>query len=146
MILFLCAGNTCRSPLAQYLAKAEGKKRGLSSEFSSAGLYAFPGDEMSGGSFRALKRRGIDGGKFRSRSLSPYLLEEAELIVPMTKGIAADVRASYPEAESKLYLFWERGGREVPDPYGGSDALYEETAKTIEDDIQVLFSDPEVIL
>ena len=67
-ILFLCGGNTCRSPLSERIMKKKAEENGLSIETESAGLEAFSGDEASAYTILTAKKMGIDLRNHRSRN------------------------------------------------------------------------------
>ncbi len=123
-ILFVCTGNTCRSPMAEYLLRAALKERGIRNiRVSSAGLCAEPGQPMSVHAKKALALAGIRGGKFRSRLLTREMLEESNLILVMTES---HKRALLP-AKNVFTVGEFAGGGDIPDPYGGSLEEYMKT-------------------
>ena len=124
-ILFVCTGNTCRSPMAAALWRQMG------GEALSAGLSAREGDCASPGALAVMAERGLDLESHIAQRLSAALVLKADVIVPMSASHAAAITARYPEAENKIRLIGP-----VPDPYGGdmdvyrrcADALYEKLA------------------
>lgn len=114
MILFVCTGNTCRSPLAQAL----GKKLGL--ETASAGLYALPGTPASPEARQAALAHGCDLSRHRARQLTAALADQADLICPMTAAHADAIRRQFPQAAGKLLPL----STEIPDPFGHGTAAY----------------------
>jgi len=122
MILFVCSGNTCRSPLAAAMARQRGW------DAQSAGLYAAPGAPASPGSCRAAERRGLDLWGHRARRLSAEMVEQAERIYVMMDALYALVLLHFPQAAGKLYVLRPA----IPDPYGGDDAEYERCAGYLE--------------
>ena len=127
-IVFVCTGNTCRSPMAEYLLKKalkEKKLRGF--KISSAGVGAKKGDPINPKSAYVLQEQGIKLGKFSSAPVSERLLKEAFAFVCMTERhmeylrvVRWDVlrKAGEEEIENNIYSFYELAGCEVPDPYG----------------------------
>ena len=110
-ILFICSGNTCRSPMAEALMKS--KCRGLNDiTVSSCGLYAFSGDSASQGSIEAMKHYGIDLTSHRARAFSEYMIDEYDLFVVMTNEHMATL--SQIVAKDKIIVL----GGGIPDPYG----------------------------
>lgn len=124
-ILFLCTGNTCRSPLAQGLMRKKADERKLSIEAHSAGLAAMVGDSVSEGSVLAAKKHGVDISSHRSRPFSEYMADEYDLFVVMTV-FHQQVLSSFVPKE-KIHIL--SGG--VPDPYGGGNEIYEQCADVI---------------
>lgn len=127
-IVFVCTGNTCRSPMAEYLLKKvlkEKKLRGF--KVSSAGVGAKKGNPINPKSAYILEEQGIKLGKFSAMPVSEKLLKEAFAFVCMTerhKDYLMDMRwnvlrkAGEEEIENNIYSFYELAGCEVPDPYG----------------------------
>jgi protein-tyrosine-phosphatase len=96
-VLFVCAGNICRSPFAEGLARRLAAERGLDVEFASAGEIALDGDRCPPDAIAAAKEFGVDLSSHRARRLTT---DEADEVVP---------------------LF------DVPDPLGRGPAAYRET-------------------
>lgn len=127
-ILFVCTGNTCRSPMAEYyfrhLCEASGR-----SDFTvvSAGLSSFGGEPVSRNAALVLDKIGISSGQHRSRVLTPSLVAAADLIVCMTASHADMLAGYFPGSAGKSHLLLEYAGivGDVPDPYGGSPEQYE---------------------
>lgn len=132
-ILFVCTGNTCRSPMAEGGLRVllEGKKAD-NIEVFSAGTGAIPGCPATLYAIEASKTWDADISGHRSRPLSPELLEEVDLILVMTPHHYLDVTSMLPEAADKTYLikkYPEPGGdgEGVADPIGGSLDQYNQT-------------------
>ncbi|WP_277349123.1 low molecular weight protein arginine phosphatase [Luteolibacter luteus] len=137
-VLFICTGNTCRSPMAESLFRKAVEKRG---DFivQSAGVAAYPGDKANPETVKLLSSRGIAVDGFRSQPLSEELVEQATHIFAMTSGHLEALENLFPDYSDKFYLtceFVEIPGRgvaaDVPDPIGMGRKAYEETAKTLD--------------
>lgn len=134
-VLFVCSGNTCRSPMAAaLLRRALARKLGVQPHeldaagyvIGSAGLHAATGDPVSSGARVAMSQRGIDVAAHRARRLSPELLAAQDHVFVMTNRLLHELRRLAPHPE-RVRLVDENGG-DVVDPYGGSDAEYEACA------------------
>lgn len=133
-ILFVCTGNTCRSPLAEVLARRELDRRNWTHvRVSSAGTSALEGAPVSDGSLRVAAARGLDLSGHRARPLDPAVVDEADVVLTMSASHAARVVALGGDGKVDLltrFVGGSEGG--VPDPFGGDDAVYDETAAVLE--------------
>lgn len=127
-IVFVCTGNTCRSPMAEAALKKELRKRKIRwYSVSSAGLRAKDGAPMSENSRRALQEAGIPVSEtFASRRLTPKILSEAYAVVCMTEE-QARLLAPAPNVTCMYAL----AGRDIPDPYGQGIDVYRATLRAI---------------
>lgn len=134
-ILFVCSGNTCRSPMAAAVAS-----RMLQQEYGvdeagldklgigviSAGSYAMPGLRATPQAVEAVAQLGGDLSNHRSRSLTPELIHAADVIYTMTRSHADAVRGMSPTAASRIVPLDPDG--DVEDPIGGPLSLYRDVA------------------
>lgn len=124
-ILFLCTGNTCRSPMAQAIFDKKAKERGLSVISDSAGISAFTGDRASEKTISLMKERGIDLSSHRSRRFSEYMADEYDYFVCMTRE-QSEAIAPFVNEERILV------GEEIWDPGDDSMAIYRLCADKME--------------
>lgn len=125
LFLFVCSGNTCRSPMAEAIARAE-----LSARFGrrpparvlSAGLTVHPGAPLTPEAEVALCEIGTDPGRHRARPLTPELLERAEAVFCMTAAHREAVLRMVPGAAGKVFCLDPDG--DIPDPIGGALEVY----------------------
>ena len=125
-ILFVCTGNSCRSPMAELYFNDLCHRNGLETlHAGSAGLAAWDGGAISRPAAAVMGEMGIDCGAFRSARFTPALAAECDLLVAMTAGHAAAMRQVAPACADRVRLLLDfAGGGEVPDPFGGSVSDY----------------------
>jgi len=125
-VLFVCCGNTCRSPMAECLFNALCGKRGLPWRAESAGLRVLEGDVATDGAFYEMRRRGLSLARHVAQPLSAMLIRGTRLVVAMGDSYARMIRDRFPEA--RVIAF----NPPVPDPFGGPPAVYRATADNLE--------------
>lgn len=129
-ILFVCTGNTCRSPMAEALMAKLAEDENLDIRTASAGLFANDGDSASPEAVIAMKKYGIDLSTHKAQSINNFLVERSDLILTMTAGH----KMVFGEmAKGKVYTLCEYAGVEgdIDDPFGGDVEEYEEVAEMI---------------
>ena len=122
-ILFVCTGNICRSPMAACYFRHICTERAIRNvTCASAGLATFGGAHMSKFAREALRQHGVPAPEHESQALSTLLMEKADLIVAMTADHVAELRARFPQAQTKVrtLLSFIGSNADVWDPFGGS--------------------------
>ena len=127
-VLFVCTGNTCRSPMAECLLNALAREQGAQVCAASAGLCAPDGAPASEGALFAMRRRGLSLEGHRARTVTREMLEDADLVVCMGQSHLIALRARFPGLSTPLRAFDDPP---VSDPYGGDAAAYERAAGDI---------------
>jgi protein arginine phosphatase len=133
-LLFVCTGNTCRSPLAKVMAAAELVARGINDwETDSAGLAALSAMPASENAVAAAAEEGRDLSGHRSKPLTPELLAQSELVLVMTERHRATLQKVAPVLAGKIYTLKGYLGLsgDVPDPYGGDIEEYRRTKEEL---------------
>ena len=134
-VLFVCTGNTCRSPMAEcmFRAAAQGRYEAL-----SAGVYALSGAPARDGAKRAMQRRGLSLEGHLSRAVTSVLLDGVDLIVGMSGTHIMQLKMMYPACRTPMIALDDPP---VSDPYGGDDAAYERAACDIARQLPRLMKD-----
>ncbi|SDZ41557.1 low molecular weight protein arginine phosphatase [Bacillus sp. 166amftsu] len=136
-VLFVCTGNTCRSPMAEALLRHYGEGK---FEAKSAGVFANPGSDASLYAKDALAEKGVKIAH-ASQQITEELLEWADMVLTMTESHKQLVLGYYPNAGEKvhtLYKFVEGTSKDISDPFGGSLSIYQSTLVEMEELIQTL--------
>jgi protein-tyrosine-phosphatase/tRNA A37 threonylcarbamoyladenosine synthetase subunit TsaC/SUA5/YrdC len=144
MVVLVCTGNTCRSPMAEALLRNMLSKR-FAAHFAegqpapavavSAGLSAFPGGSASPEAIAVMKQRGLSLIHHQSRAVSDRLLMQADLVLTMTRSHRQAIVQRWPDLAKRTALLSDNNG-DVSDPFGGSESVYAACAEQIEDYLQ----------
>jgi len=137
--VFVCSGNTCRSPMAEGIAKqALAQQYGVSvdqlgsvgAQALSAGIFAFQGMPATPEAIDVMNTMGIDLTRHYSQPLSPELIHQADVLYCMTPVHRSAVIHMSPTAEDKIQMLVPDG--EVSDPIGSGLSGYQQCAKLIQ--------------
>ncbi|MFJ7736093.1 low molecular weight protein arginine phosphatase [Lysinibacillus sp. NPDC097287] len=132
-ILFVCTGNTCRSPMAAAILKGKQVKN---LNVRSAGIYAIPYTEMSEYAKQILDEANIEH-QHQAAQLSSEEIEWADLILTMTSSHRDSIIANFPAFEQKIFTLKEyvqtNESQDVVDPYGGNKRIYEVTFRELKE-------------
>lgn len=141
-VLLVCSGNTCRSPMAAALLQSIWEKAnpGWPLTVLSAGTGAFPGLGASEHAVSVLKVRGIDLSHHRSQPVQGALLENVDLVLTMTGRHKEYLLGLWPNLAGRVFTLGEYAGTnlDIPDPFGGAESVYEETAVSLEQVLQAV--------
>ena len=143
-VLFVCTGNTCRSPMAEQIFNQEALD--VSAHATSAGLDAQEASPINPLAVEALKGLGYSPTEHSSKLLSTEAVEAADVIVTFTQSQKIELGQRFPAADGKVFTISEYANtgvseiEDVPDPYGKSAVVYQETAETIASLVKVIVS------
>jgi protein-tyrosine-phosphatase len=143
-ILFVCTGNICRSPMAEYLFRS---RLGPDMPWTacSSGLAATDGLAASQTAIEVMNELGIDIKDHRSRELTKELVDAATIILVMTSNQALELKKRFPKARDRVHLLGsfsrdpgsQAGGgtaaaaKDIPDPVGAGIEIYRRTLSDI---------------
>lgn len=140
LVAFCCTGNTCRSPMAEFLLKDELSRIGINNvEVYSFGLFASVGQPMSENSKLALKTLGVPYNERTARQITEELFDKCEYIFAMTNGHKDALLNSFGDTD-KVYTLSEASETfgDIIDPYGGNLEDYLNCAKEIQCKVRVI--------
>lgn len=133
-ILFICTGNTCRSPMAEGILNHIATEKKINISSKSAGIYAFDGDNVSPNAVKVLSNIGIDIKDKKSMQVHKDLVEEADLILTMSNSHKKQLIMRFPFAVNKVFLLNEyafKNIKDIEDPYGRGELDYKEACDEI---------------
>ncbi len=134
-ILFVCSGNTCRSPMAEGIFNKVAKEKGLPFFATSCGCATYGGDKASENSIKVCKETGVDLNAHISRGLTVGAVENAYRIYPLSDSHFRVL---------KQYFQWKNGienSLDISDPYGEDEKIYENCRDEIKGKIDAIFEE-----
>ena len=139
-LLFVCTGNVCRSPMAVGLLRDKliRDKMNHHVRVRSAGIWALEGQTASAYARQVMAEQDLDISEHRGRNLTQAVVDEADLILVMTRQHAQTIARNFEGDTGKVHLLSEMIGPayDIQDPYGGSLPDYRRTATELEDLIE----------
>jgi protein-tyrosine-phosphatase len=139
-ILFVCTGNTCRSPIAEAIARKFANERGLIDlEIASAGTSAWEGAPASDGALLVCMERSIDLSQHRSQQLTRELVAASDYIFAMGEHHLERIEAMGGEGKAYLLTVYASNGatgRSVNDPFGGDLDVYRTTVDELHQEVR----------
>jgi len=129
-VLFVCTGNTCRSPMAAVVLQDKVNIECLINEIhvSSAGLAAVPGAPAADNACAAVASIGLSLVSHKATALSMNMIEAADLVFTMTRQHRDAILRALPTAGRKVFTLAEyvESEEEITDPYGGDLSSYQD--------------------
>ena len=122
LVLLVCTGNTCRSPMAEYMLRNLAEQAGDRLRVASAGTWPNVGQSAASEAIGLLREDGIDLCPHRSHMLTQQDVDSADLILVMERGHREDISQRFARTRDKLYLLSEMAGQysDIDDPHGGT--------------------------
>lgn len=132
-ILIVCTGNTCRSPMAEGIFNELSKDTDLDLQVLSAGISAYEGSPISENAIKAMDSI-HKISHYRAKMVNKDLVNQADLILTMTKIHKDRLISRYGGIEEKTYLLNEYAfgiEEDIMDPFGGSLSVYHKVREEI---------------
>jgi 16S rRNA (cytidine1402-2'-O)-methyltransferase len=142
-VMFVCAGNTCRSVMARYYAAKAASDRGLDLDFTSSGLAADASAPTPPPVKALLKKEEAPDFEHVPATITAELAEEAGLILAMTHAQKAAILERFPAAFDKTFTLTEYAGSgpgDIADPFGGDDAAYSVSFRLIKKAVNAILN------
>jgi len=140
-VVFVCTGNTCRSPMAEHLYLRLSREAGLPRTAASAGVAAAGGAPLSRGAAAALTARGISSAPHQARRVDKSMLDSADAVYVMERSHRDSLISLFPESAAKIVVLREDAGllpSDVEDPVGTDAAEYQACASSIEEALKII--------
>lgn len=127
-ILVICVGNICRSPMAEYLLKAQYP----SIHIESAGISGLTGQPADAKALLCMSRLNIDMASHIAKKLDVQHLKQADLILVMSLNQQKHIEQTWPFVKGKIFRLGHWRDQNVPDPYQHEQVVFDETCQLIQ--------------
>ena len=131
-VLFVCTGNTCRSPMSEGFLKSISDSRNLDITVSSAGLYVPTGSVVSDNSVKVMSEFGIDISNHTPKQITLEMVIKSDYVIAMTQYHKNVILTLFPDSNSKVLAFADIDTNgDIVDPFGSEIAVYKQCADMI---------------
>ena len=140
-VLFICTGNTCRSPMAERFFLELSREAGLSATAASAGTQAAYGMPLSRGAAAVFAERGLAPAPHRARRVDKALLDAADAVYCLERAHRDELLVKFPDAGAKLFVLREAAGLtplDVSDTEGADAPQNRASATNIEEALKII--------
>lgn len=145
-ILFVCTGNTCRSPMAHFYLQHKLEEIGKQNDFlvDSCGMMTLGGESATMNSIKAIENYGVDMSKHRSKAITDIDIYSYDIILCMTMSHKLNLLLMYKDIENKIFTLKEyindknNEDLDIKDPFGLNITRYEDCAKEIVENVNKL--------
>lgn len=141
-IVFVCTGNTCRSPMAEVLAKYLFEKQGIALAVNSRGISVYSPASASSLAIEAVKEYGLDLSKHTAKQITLEDLEQSDIILTMSNQHKTMLKFMFPDYKKNniytLHEYADNLNKDIADPFGGSIHDYQSCMNELYAAIEVL--------
>jgi len=127
-ILVVCIGNICRSPMAEYLLKANHPEL----KIESAGLSAMVGHAADNKAIHCMDQLNIDMRAHVAKQITAELIKKSDLILVMSSNQKKHLEEKWPFAKGKIFRLGHWRDQNVPDPYQHDQIFFDQTCHNIQ--------------
>ncbi|NLJ25151.1 MAG: low molecular weight protein arginine phosphatase [Firmicutes bacterium] len=142
-ILFVCTGNTCRSPMAEAIFRKMTEEADHQWLIDSAGIHAATGARATFEAVEVLKGLKLDVSGHSARQLTAEILEDADLVLTMTVSHKRSIQMEFPSVAAKVFTIKEYAGKteelDIHDPYGCGLEVYQRVANELQADLALIW-------
>lgn len=138
-ILFVCTGNTCRSPMAEAICNKAAEHISADVRAFSRGTSVFFEEPINPKASEALRKLGIENFAHMSAGVSEEDIKNADLVLTMTASHKMTLKSAFPKYASKIFTLNEKSfgkDKAISDPYGQGQEAYDSCASEITEAIE----------